>query len=497
MKKRILSLFMCAVLVFSAVMIAPGAGASGMYDPTVLENVTAQSLCDFLGAENAELSGNTVKLINDFSLADACAEFGNGEIFGVLWLVDLNEDITLDLNGHTVREAALNIMTELASPHVFTVKDTVGTGKMIGFEYYCPLRAAYTFLIIDGGTYIGRDTPDFAGYAVSALELQGDINAKILSGSFYGGNSGSAIKVYIEEGKSIERLFIGDGVIIQGGDQNAQDSPFRPGHGIEICSTSIDPITASGNPIEIGAAVIKGGNIFKGGNGINSDQCKVKLKISKATVLEGGEPGGKPISVPEGSEIEWVEALADSHFIDVPSGKWYTEYVDYVAQNKLMNGMSENTFAPGETLTRAMFVQILANAAGVDTGNRDVTTKFTDVPSGKWYTPAVKWASENDIVNGMTENTFDPQGNIQRQQMCVMLARFAKTFGIELGGSAEKVDFRDDNLIQNYAKDAVYACQRAGIISGMTPDTFAPRDNATRAQIAKIMTVFHRDFMNA
>ena len=122
-------------------------------------------------------------------------------------------------------------------------------------------------------------------------------------------------------------------------------------------------------------------------------------------------------------------------------------------------------------------------------------SRFTDVPSGKWYTPAVKWASENDIVNGMTENTFDPQGNIQRQQMCVMLARFAKVYGIELVGSAEKAAFSDDNLIQNYAKDAVYACQQAGIISGMTPDTFAPRDNATRAQIAKIMTVFHRDFM--
>ena len=184
-------------------------------------------------------------------------------------------------------------------------------------------------------------------------------------------------------------------------------------------------------------------------------------------------------------------------FIDVQSGKWYTEYVDYVAQNNLMNGMSENTFAPSDTLTRAMFVQILANAAGVDTSNRDVTTKFTDVPSGKWYTSAVKWASENNIVNGMTENTFDPQGNIQRQQMCVMLARFAKAFSIELGGSAEKAAFSDDNLIQNYAKEAVYTCQQAGIINGMTPDTFAPRDNATRAQIAKIMTVFHRDFMTA
>lgn len=184
-------------------------------------------------------------------------------------------------------------------------------------------------------------------------------------------------------------------------------------------------------------------------------------------------------------------------FIDVPSGKWYTEFVDYVAEHNLMNGMSENTFAPAETLTRAMFVQILANAAGVDTGNRNVITKFADVPSGKWYTSAVLWASENGIVNGMTESTFDPQGNIQRQQVCVMLARFAEKFGCALGVNAAKVDFKDDSLIQNYAKEAVYACQQAGIINGMTADTFAPRDNATRAQIAKIMTVFHKNSVNA
>lgn len=493
MKKRILSLFMCAVLVFSAVVIAPGAGAGG-FDGVELYYVTAQSLYDFLGAENAELSGDTVKLINDFSLAEVCAKYVNDETFDSLLLINLNEDITLDLNGHTVREASLSIIRiSSESQHVFTVKDTVGTGKMIG-EWYCPLLVADTPLVIDGGTYIGRDTPDFAGFAVSALELQGDINAQILSGSFYGGQSGSGVTVMTQR---IEKLFIGDGVIIQGGDQNAEEVPFRPGHGLEINRGFEEGVTVSGNPIEIGAAVIKGGNVFEGGNGINSEKCKVRIKISKSAVLAGGTPDGKPISVPEGSEIEWVDASAASGFSDVPSGRWYTEYVNYVAENKLMNGIGENMFAPLDTLTRAMFVQILANIAGVDTTDRSVTTKFSDVPSGKWYTPAVMWASENEIVNGMTESTFEPQGNIQRQQLCVMLARFAKVYGIELGCSVEKVVFSDDNLIQSYARDAVYACQQAGIISGMTSDTFAPRDNATRAQIAKIMTVFHRDFMTA
>lgn len=201
--------------------------------------------------------------------------------------------------------------------------------------------------------------------------------------------------------------------------------------------------------------------------------------------------------IPEIPEMITPDTRIDSteKFTDIESGKWYTEYIDYAATYKLMNGMTEDTFAPDDTLTRAMFVQILANIDGADTSDRNADTKFTDVPSGKWYSPAVKWASENGIVNGMTENTFEPQGNIQRQQMCVMLTRYAKQKGIELKATVEKTEFEDDGQIKPYAKEAVYACQSAGIISGMTKTTFEPSEEATRAQISKIITVFHSDYM--
>ncbi|MBP3481761.1 MAG: S-layer homology domain-containing protein, partial [Clostridia bacterium] len=204
----------------------------------------------------------------------------------------------------------------------------------------------------------------------------------------------------------------------------------------------------------------------------------------------------------EGTKLEPQYPPVDSTevFTDVAEGKWYTKYIDYVATYGLMNGMSETTFEPSGKLTRAMFVQILANMSGVDTANRDVTTTFTDVPANKWYTPAVKWASENGIVNGISETTFEPMTNIQRQQICVMLVRYAEYAGITLDAKTDEMTFTDADRIQNYAKEAVVICQKAGIIDGMDDKDgnkiFAPRDTATRAQVATMITRFHENFVN-
>ena len=160
-------------------------------------------------------------------------------------------------------------------------------------------------------------------------------------------------------------------------------------------------------------------------------------------------------------------------FNDVDSDRWYKEYVDYVVTNNIFNGMSETDFEPDTAMTRAMFVQVLANLEGVDTENRDVDTVFSDVPSGKWYAPSVKWANENGIVDGVSKTTFEPNAGVTREQMCVLLVRFANYKGLTLNEAVAPKVFSDDANVSNYAKDAVYACQRAGIVSGMTETTFA------------------------
>ncbi len=181
-------------------------------------------------------------------------------------------------------------------------------------------------------------------------------------------------------------------------------------------------------------------------------------------------------------------------FKDVDAKGWYKEYVDYAVTYGLMNGTSDTTFAPTKTITRAEFVQVLANMSGVKTTNNNVKTKFTDVKEGAWYAAAVKWASDNGIVNGTSATTFAPTDVITREQMCVMLVGYANYQKITLKKAVNKVTFPDDAKISTWAKNEVYACQMAGIVSGK--DTgFAPKDTATRAEVSVIVSIFHKDYI--
>ena len=90
----------------------------------------------------------------------------------------------------------------------------------------------------------------------------------------------------------------------------------------------------------------------------------------------------------------------------------------------IFTGTSKTTFSPDSNITRAQFVQVLANLSGIDTSNRNVKTSFSDVPSGKWYTAAVKWASDNKIVNGMGAGMFDPKGTGTRAEASVIFTKF-------------------------------------------------------------------------
>lgn len=189
-----------------------------------------------------------------------------------------------------------------------------------------------------------------------------------------------------------------------------------------------------------------------------------------------------------------VSGLSVKNFTDIKAGAWYEEYVDIAVKYGIFNGISDTTFEPNSSITRAMFVQALAKLAGASLDN-SLSTKFIDVPKGKWYTGAVKWATDCGVVTGVSENEFAPTSNITREQMCVMLVRYANHIDIKLNTNINKATFSDHNKISNYAKDAVYACQMAGIINGMPNGTFEPKGTATRAQVAKIFASFFMEYI--
>lgn len=173
-------------------------------------------------------------------------------------------------------------------------------------------------------------------------------------------------------------------------------------------------------------------------------------------------------------------------FTDV-SG-WAKEYIDYLADKGIVNGKTATEFAPNDSVTRAEFVKIIAGIAGADV-SKAADASFDDVASGAWYTPYVLWAAENGIVTG-NDGKFNPSSKITRQDMAVIITRYLdKLSGKKLDSVNDKVDFADGSQISSYASDAVSVMQQAGIISGKGNNTFAPKDNATRAEACKMLAL--------
>ena len=167
---------------------------------------------------------------------------------------------------------------------------------------------------------------------------------------------------------------------------------------------------------------------------------------------------------------------------------WEKEYVYYLAERKILNGKADGLFKPADNITRAEFVKILAAVSGQDV-SKSTGTSFSDVNTASWYAPYVEWAYKNGIVKGSNGN-FKPSANITRQDMAVMIENFSKYMSKTVPSMEAGKTFADDSRIASYAKDAVASLQKAGIISGDVNGKFLPQSSATRAQAAKMITVY-------
>ena len=173
---------------------------------------------------------------------------------------------------------------------------------------------------------------------------------------------------------------------------------------------------------------------------------------------------------------------------------WFYPGVQYCLSYGLMSGMGNGSFAPGEYTTRAQVAQILYNLHG----NPEVSggTPFTDVPEGAWYQKAVTWAHSVGIVNGVTDTTFSPNANITRQDFVLMLMRYLNN--VRMVDRTWKPDdlsrFVDAGSVGFWALDAMKDAVAINAISGVTVDGrlyIQPARNATRAEAAKILMMFH------
>lgn len=207
-------------------------------------------------------------------------------------------------------------------------------------------------------------------------------------------------------------------------------------------------------------------------------------------------------AIKEGIPYTTFHAI-DRVFADVNENQWYAEAVRYNYDRALMTGTGVSSDGSGRQLfqgdnfmTRAELVMVLYNIEG--NPSVEYHPIFEDVKKGQWFDSAVLWAYDAGIVHGKTRTTFDPDANITRQDIAVILYRYAAKYkGIDL--NVENMEdllglFSDSSLVASYAKTAMAAMNKAGVIIG-DGDRLKPQDYATRAEVAMMFSRYIPDVL--
>lgn len=182
-----------------------------------------------------------------------------------------------------------------------------------------------------------------------------------------------------------------------------------------------------------------------------------------------------------------------SVFSDVSKDSWYCAAVQYVYDRKIMCGTSSTKFEPNKTTDRATAVMVLYNLSKYDSGKFGLTASksvsFSDVPSGKWYTDAVKWAAGTGIVSGYSNGKFGPNDSVTREQFAVMLYQYAQKLGWNVSASTSLSSYSDSGSISSWAKTAMQWAVAKKIMSGSN-GALTPKATLTRAQAASMLQSF-------
>ncbi|MDN0070295.1 MBG domain-containing protein [Collinsella ihumii] len=187
-------------------------------------------------------------------------------------------------------------------------------------------------------------------------------------------------------------------------------------------------------------------------------------------------------------------------FPDVDPTDWYAteEVLGYVLEHGLMHGYDDGTFGPYVSITRGQVACVLWNMAGSPNANSE---SFSDVDYSQYYGGAIRWARAHAVINGYGNNTFDPEKPVTREELCAMLANYAKEIGgVTVASSGQALDaINGASEVANWARTSVAWAVDQGIISGEVDNGVAyvnPSGDAWRCAAAKMFSVLHRDVLH-
>ena len=203
-------------------------------------------------------------------------------------------------------------------------------------------------------------------------------------------------------------------------------------------------------------------------------------KTNKSTEIKKQEVKEEP----KKEEVK-KENLNQGIFTDI-NGHWAKEAINYVVEKRYFAGVSATEFAPNKGITRGQLVTVLGRILNIDKTSFK-SNNFKDVKTDAYYAPYIAWAESVGITKGRGSGSFDPDKEITREEMAVMMVKFLKLSGKKLNAKKAASAFKDDGSIESWAKDAVMEMAKLGLVKGMEDGSFSPKTEFTRAQVAQIL----------
>lgn len=243
------------------------------------------------------------------------------------------------------------------------------------------------------------------------------------------------------------------------------------GSGFVQAGTLVD--ATAGVEVNAGGALTPGHRYLAGTDvGLAAASEAVRWMGEGQWTVAAGDPVVPPMAMP---------------FADVVQGAWYYEDVAYVYEHGLFDGVTGTSFSPAGKMQRCMMTTVLHRLAGKPAvGYAPI---FFDIPEGQWYAEGTIWAGQQGIVTGVGDGRFNPFANVTRQEIAVILYRYAQRMGRDVGITADLSGFGDGGAVASWGLEAVSWAVGAGILNGNN-GLLLPYGDATRAEVSAMLHRF-------
>ncbi len=365
--------------------------------------------------------------------------------------------------------------TLLPGEHTLTIDFSGGNAVTVPFTVTDSAPLYSVEFRVDGGLYFARSSVR-AGSALAALPPEPVTPGTVFDGWFTEDGEPVTAETTVTDDMVIlaEKHTASEDGYVRALLEHNRTAPIR-------LFTENARITVPTGTLQTEAEAADLAKCFAGGNG----DLVARMDLRSNTELV-------PVSVGENGVASFVYSgpgvyfavTGSSEFDDIDT-HWGRDSILFTASRSLFRGVSASSFAPDSSMTRAMLVTVLYRLSGSPAV--ESASPFMDVAEGQWYTPAVIWAYENGIVNGISVDLFAPGRTLTREQLVTMLYRYVGYRGLWYGDQGSIAGAPDAASVSRYARAAFSWAMKAGIIRGTDAGLLMPRNSATRAQVAAVM----------